>query len=274
MYVYIYIQTLPLITEDVSPPAVSAPQRSCLSVNRQAALPKLRKKVSFQDHWVAVPKSVTSNAEGSLLLVSSVVPSTDQKDLQSFLPPKWTVLKEPNISLRNSLNKCWFHAGLHLLSCIPTLRSLCMSSSNTNLSTFEIQLFNAVRALFHTRSCQPVALFFRSVMDFNGVNNRFGQVATSDFIEHLCSRSPKLLQELKFSFSATLQCIPCKWVSHKVWSDVSLKLYLPPDKKSISLADLVGYNSKALMDSKDAVHCGKCMINTPHSVTRDYDPDV
>ena len=181
------IQALPLPTAAVLPPAL----RSCLSVNRQAALSKPRKKVSFQDQWVAVPKSVTSNAGGSLLLASSVVPSTDQKDIQASLPSRWTILKEPNISLRNSLNKCWFHAGLHLLSCIPNLRSLCMSSSDTNLSTFEIQLFNAVRALFDTRSREPVALFFRSVMDFNGVNNRFGQVATSDFIEHLCTQSPK-----------------------------------------------------------------------------------
>ena len=131
-----------------------------------------------------------------------------------------------------------------------------------------------MRALFHTRSCEPVALFFRSVMDFTGINNRFGQVATPDFIEHLCVKSPMLLQELKISFSATLQCISCKWVSHQEVSDVSLKLYIPPDKKCVSLADLVAHNSRGFLDRRDAVYCGKCLLNTPHSMTHDYDPDV
>ncbi len=110
--------------------------------------------------------------------------------------------------------------------------------------------------------------------DFTGINNRFGQVATSDFIEHLCTKSPMLLQELKISFSATLQCISCKWVSHQEVSDVSLKLYIPPDKKCVSLADLVAHNSRGFLDRRDAVYCGKCLLNTPHSMTHDYDPDV
>ena len=113
-------------------------------------------------------------------------------------------------------------------------------------------------------------------MDFTGINNRFGQIATSNFIEHLCSQSRKLSQALKSVFSARLQCSvsSCQWVSQKDVNDVFLKLYIPADKRRFTLEDLVDYNSNAVLDGDDAVYCGRCKVKTPHRLTREYDPDV
>ena len=41
----------------------------------------------------------------------------------------WSLLDLPNLSLKNSLNKCWFHAGLHLLTCSQSTCAVFIASS-------------------------------------------------------------------------------------------------------------------------------------------------
>src|SRR5437870_7214196 len=60
----------------------------------------------------------------------------------------WTLLDSPGLSLRNSLNKCWFHSTLHLLTNIPSLRALC---SSKNAGYFEKRFLAALMAIFSTR---------------------------------------------------------------------------------------------------------------------------
>ena len=68
--------TLPLATEA---PPLSASQLASISVNRQAALSKLLKK-GIQDHWVAIPKPVTSIALASSAVPLQLPTLLDQKD--------------------------------------------------------------------------------------------------------------------------------------------------------------------------------------------------
>ena len=104
------------------------------------------------------------------------------------LGPLWTLLDAPGLSLKNTLNKCWFHATLQLLSTIPTLRPIC-SVFPKDVTPFEASLFGAVLAIFRNHSPTMVSAFYPLVMDFAGINNRDGQVAVPDFIDYLCTQS-------------------------------------------------------------------------------------
>src|SRR5690349_21552410 len=45
----------------------------------------------------------------------------------------WMLLDFPGLSLRNQRNNCWYHASLHFLTAIPSVRILCLSAPlNTN----------------------------------------------------------------------------------------------------------------------------------------------
>ena len=61
--------------------------------------------------------------------------------IQSIVDTKWSILPSPGLSLVNTLNKCWFHASLHFLSCIPYLRDCLVTLSHAE--TLEKYLFNA-----------------------------------------------------------------------------------------------------------------------------------
>src|SRR3569623_2396528 len=102
-------------------------------------------------------------------------------------------------------------------------------------------------------------------MDFNGVNNRYGQVAVPDFLEHLCARAPNLSDIVKHKFLTQLQCSVCRWVSQRVCRDVSLKLYIPPDRKQFTLNELVDYNSNVVLTDSEAVFCGKCNLTPSYT---------
>ena len=139
---------------------------------------------------------------------------------------------------------------------------------------FERRFLNAVRAIFHTRRSADVGLFFPLVRDFCGVNNRYGQVAVPDFIEYLCARAPTLSPVVKLGFTTKLQCSKCQWVSQRMYSDVSLKLHIPPGREQVTLSDLVDYNSNVVLTDTDAVFCGHCNLKTSHTLSRDYNPDL
>lgn len=203
---------------------------------------------------------------------SSTLASVVRQDAK-HLVPLWTLLDAPGLSLKNTLNKCWYHATLQLLSAIPTLRPVC-SVFPKDITPFEASLFGAVLAIFRNHSPTMVSAFYPLVMDFAGINNRYGQVAVPDFIDYLCTQSQLLSGIIRFTFSTRLQCLSCKWVSESVCNDVSLKLYIPIASRSVTLSDLVDYSSKAQLISNDSVSCGKCNIKTPHSLKREYNPDM
>ena len=119
-----------------------------------------------------------------------------------------------------------------------------------------------------------MAAFFPSVMDFTGINNRYGQVAVPDFLDYLCSQSPNLSELIKITFSTRLQCLSCKWVSENSCSDVSLKLHIPSGKKYATLAELVDHNSSVMLTNNNTVFCGNCHIKTAHHLKRGYNPDL
>lgn len=179
----------------------------------------------------------------------------------------------PGLSLRNSRNNCWFHSSLHLLSCIPMLRAWCLSSRN-DLDMFEKRFLVALRAIVKTKRPSDVSSFFELVKDFNGVDHRYGQIAVPDFIEYLCSLSATLSPMVRFTLSSQLQCSKCHWVSQRSSMDVFLKLYLPPGGGHFTLANLVDYNSNAMLTDSDAVFCTHCNIKTSHKLSREYNPDL
>ena len=153
------------------------------------------------------------------------------------------------------------------------LRSLCLSPPK-GLGVFEMRLLAAVHAIFYTRNSATVSAFFPLVRDLNGINNRYGQVAVPDFIEHLCNHSPILSPVVKFAFATQLQCSKCQWVSQRVYNDVFLKLHVTPSKTLVTLADLVDYTSTVVLTDSDAVFCGNCNLKTSHKLSREYNPDL
>ena len=221
--------------------------------------PVLKKRVRFASPLVVGPSVVSTptTLEEKLVVGSS----------------RWTLMDLPGLSLRNSLNKCWFHSSLHLLSTIPKLRTWCLSSRQ-GLSLFEKRFLGAIQAIFKTKKPADVHRFFDLVKDFDGVNRRYGQVAVPDFIEFLCNQSVNLSPMVKFTLTTQLQCSKCNWVSQRSSTDVFLKLYLPRGGHTFTLADLVEYNSNVVLTDSDAVFCGHCNIKTSHSLSRKYNPDL
>jgi hypothetical protein len=204
---------------------------------------------------------------------ASTATTTTTEEKGEVSSPRWTLLELPGLSLRNSQNKCWFHAALHFLTAIPMLRSRCLSSTH-GLSMFEKRFFGAIRGIFSTRSRNEVDRFFPLVRDFDGVNRRYGQVAVPDFIEYLCSHSVNLSPLVTFTVSTQLQCSKCLWISQRSSKDVSLKLHLPPGGLDFTLADLADYNSRVVLTDNDAVFCARCNIKAPHTLSREYNPDL
>ena len=112
-------------------------------------------------------------------------------------------------------------------------------------------------------------------MDFNGRNNRYGQVAVPDFIEHLALQAPDVLGKAKSQVVTQLRCSQCRWVSHSDSSDILFKLYIPFDAKSnTSLSDLWEYNSLSVLSDSEAVFCGKCNRKTTQTSSRECSADT
>ena len=119
------------------------------------------------------------------------------------------------------LNKCWFHACLHLLTCVPRVWSL-SSDNHCDFNELEKSFLNALYATFYTHRPSAVSSFFGLVKDFMGQNNRYGQVAAPDFLDYLCSQSSKVNQAVSHCYITRLQCSQCQWVSEVPSSDTSL----------------------------------------------------
>ena len=127
-------------------------------------------------------------------------------DITSHVPSirnsKWSILPLPGLSLVNTLNKCWFHTSLHFLSCIPYLRD-CLGILSY-AGTLEKYLFNALHAILHSHRRHAVHALFNEVKDFNGRDNRYGQIAVPDFLDYLCTQVSKVGQALRYRYFTRL----------------------------------------------------------------------
>jgi ubiquitin C-terminal hydrolase len=136
-------------------------------------------------------------------------------------------------------------------------------------------LINALSTIFNGKSTLAVDNFFHSVKDFNGLNNRFGQLAVSDFLEYLVSQAPNVLSTVRCSINKRLQCLKCQWISSTSSEDIFYRLYIPPGfRNSISLTDLVNYNSRSRLYGANSLWCGNCGIKTEQSDVRDSNSDI
>jgi hypothetical protein len=239
-------------------------QKKRASINRNIALKKLK------DQKIQCENGATSLlTSGPLCLPGSEASSSDDHE-NGIL---WTLLPTTGLDLKNTLNKCWYHATLHLLTANPLIRNVSLSVVD-HLNSFEQSLCLALQSIFRNGTQDTIHDFFLLVRDFTGISNRYGQVAVPDFLEYLCNNSPSLSKMTGCTFHNMLQCSNCKWVSVVPCMDVSLKLYVPPGLNQQLLSDLVTFNSNAVLSTKDIVFCGHCNAKTPHQSSREYDPDI
>jgi len=90
----------------------------------------------------------------------------------SQIVPRYHLLAAPGLHLRNS---CWYHASLHLLSTIPTLR-IYLNTVDVK-GSLAITFKDAMQAIVQRLSPVPVDNLFHLIKDFDGRNNRYGQIA-------------------------------------------------------------------------------------------------
>lgn len=130
--------------------------------NRKAALLKLQKKgFIYRKKSTTCPPGMVDS-----MCSKSVNTPMDGKQTQDVtIDALWTVLDLPGLPLKNSLNKCWFHAGLHLLSAVPPLRALCTPQPK-QVKNFENSFLCAVYAIFQSRRPMDVSSFFSSSEGF------------------------------------------------------------------------------------------------------------
>jgi len=103
-----------------------------------------------------------------------------------------------------------------------------------------------------------ISLWFK---DFNGVNNRYGQIAVPDFLEYLWIQLSDCFTSIWTPLTQKMQCLKCNWVSYKESQDMLLKIYIPTGKvKSVSLKDLLDYNF--INAHSEPSLCGHCNLNT------------
>ena len=144
----------PRITGD--PPDSPVPCRSSSRNMFSASVP------TVAAHPAVLEAKVPSFHQADLQAQSSLSEAKVQRSSQSPLsfplplvlsehtvPIHWSILDFPGVALKNTLNKCWYHACMHFLSAIPALRILCLSSSWASNSFFSIlvMLFKAFSIL-------------------------------------------------------------------------------------------------------------------------------
>ena len=249
-----------------------ASQASRAQKNRQMALAILAKKRKAALTWKMkpLPSSVTPSKPLPEPIPNVSVDSiSNGRSFADLLDAKvssqWNLLLKPGLPLVNSLNKCWFHSTLHLLTNVPDLRSCSLRLSNIS-GTFDTTFVHALLSIFNTHRPSLVHSFFQLVKDFNGRNNRYGQIAVPDFLDYLCTQSSVVSQAITIKFVTRLQCSKCRWISDKLVTDSSFKLYLHDNRVHFSLQDLINSNSNSVLEGRESVLCGNCNnVRTPHT---------
>lgn len=177
---------------------------------------------------------------------------------------KWKLLTALGPRLRNSRNNCWFHASLVFLGQIPSVRERCLLCvSRGGLVGLVAQSILAVCDRARSPSC--LEKLFDVVKDFSGVANRYRQNSAADFIDYIVLAVPTIFSDFT-SYSNTLKCLDCKWVSIKTATEPTYKLYFTdPSPPTIRLQDLVFENSVNILRQSNKAFCGHCNRNTDQS---------
>ena len=185
---------------------------------------------------------------------------------------RFTLLHKPGLSLTNSLNKCWFHASLHLLANVPMLREYLAEYPVSSAPLYK-DFRKAIQAIIGHFSPSLVSNFFEKISAFNGVNNRYGQIAVPDFLEYLWTQLPDCFKSIWTPSIRKMQCLKCNWVSYKNSQDMLLKVYIPTHiGKNVSLKDLIDYNF--INAHSEPSLCGHCHVNTNQKTVWDFIPNL
>ena len=132
---------------------------------------------------------------------------------------------------------------------------------------------NALIDILEKKSDKSIKLLFNLVKDFQGANNRYGQLAVTDFLDYLVSNAANLLDSIKCAIGTTLQCNSCKWVCYYC-SGCLFKLHIPPGhRKSLDLQELLDYNS-GFSSRTEAVWCEHCRSKTGQHATYESHSDI
>jgi len=84
--------------------------------------------------------------------------SSGLTQVPSSFQVKYDLLQAPGLSLRNSVNKCWFHSSLQLLSTIPLVRRL--TATLDSKEGFYLGFKNALTSIVERKDSHLVAKFF------------------------------------------------------------------------------------------------------------------
>ena len=270
----------PLPTSSTIPTSIPSPNAISTSPPTPSTLPLTSTATMTSRALDSSNKPPPPQSDALDLVPSSILDVKLIYDLKQTLSSRsapldgnWKLLDCPGLALKNSLNKCWFHAGLHFLSTIPALRLLCTSPSGS-MNQFDRRFLKAIRAIVLSQRPSDVGALFPSVCDFGGRQYRYGQKSVPDFFEHLFVMSSFISRMLKFTFSSKLTCANCHWISERLCDEVSAKLHLPPGKSQIHLYDLVDYNFNTTLCGTDAVFCGNCRIKTSQQQRQSLNPDM
>ena len=140
------------------------------------------------------------------------------------------------------------------------------------MSELSTMFKQAMEAIIYHGEVTHVQQLFNLVKDFNGINNRYGQIAVPDFLEYLAARLPQL-QSFYFQLITKLQCVTCRWWSFNTTKDFMSKLYLPPKVGNrCTLFDILQFNSK--VPSLSSVFCGRCDRKTEHSALWEHNAGI
>ena len=219
------------------------------------------------------------DSKRSLTLESTLgdVPVSDTPNNQglgqkSFSILNWNLLTSPGLSLRNEKNNCWYHATLHFLSVFPPFSE--SLNYNEQVSEFPRRFTDAISAIVRKQNLTPINHLFELIKDFQGVNNRYGQIAVPDFLEYLSTQITSLFDLVRFQLTTKLQCLKCKWISYRISHDLLFKLYIPPGSKTkCSISQLFDYNTSAdFLDQ--SISCGKCCQRTGHQLSYEHQSDI
>jgi ubiquitin C-terminal hydrolase len=124
----------------------------------------------------------------------------------------------------------------------------------------------ALSAIVSRDTTIAINYFFNLIRDFQGTDNRYGQIAVSDFLEYLGLKLADLFDQIRFECISKLQCLNCKWVSYQISKDLLFKLYIPPTHTHCTLTDLLDYNTTVSMRD-NSIFCGRCSKKTDHYLT-------
>jgi len=154
---------------------------------------------------------VSAPSSASMVSESQTFSSEPGSEIKgSATPKKWKILDCPGASLKNSKNNCWFHSALHFLTAAPPILANSLNPA-PEIPEFQSQFGNAISCITSKKGVAAIKVFFQSVKDFQGIDNRYGQIAVSDFLEFLNNQLP-LFKTIQFTLFTKLQCLKCKLI--------------------------------------------------------------